>query len=108
MIDKGTLWIVILGLGAGTFGLRFVFLGLIGSRNIPEWVLRHLRYTAVAMLPAIAAPMVLFPAGGEVALDAPRMAAAVVTLVTGYLSRNLMAAVLAGAGTLYGLLFLLG
>jgi branched-subunit amino acid transport protein len=108
MIDKSTLWIVILGLGAGTFGLRFVFLGLIGSRNIPEWVLRHLRYTAVAMLPAIAAPMVLFPAGGEVVLDTPRMAAAVVTLVTGYLSRNLMAAVLAGAGTLYGLLFLLG
>ncbi|MEM6277414.1 MAG: AzlD domain-containing protein, partial [Pseudomonadota bacterium] len=44
------IWVVILGLGLGSFAMRFSFLGLIGDRNLPPWVLRHLRYTAVAVL----------------------------------------------------------
>ena len=60
-IDKTTLWIVILGLGAGSFFLRFVFLGIVGNRALPGWVLRHLRYTSVAILPGLVAPMVVWP-----------------------------------------------
>ena len=62
-----TIWGVILALGAGTFLIRFSFLGLIGRKPMPEWVLRHLRYTAVAVLPGLVAPLVLWPAatGGE-------------------------------------------
>ena len=48
MIDKTDLWIVIVALAVGSFGLRFLFLGLIGDRAMPEWIMRHLRYTAVA------------------------------------------------------------
>jgi branched-subunit amino acid transport protein len=56
------IWIIIVLLGVGTFLIRFSFLGLIGNRELPEWVLRHLRYTAVAILPAMVAPLVLWPA----------------------------------------------
>ncbi len=106
--DPLHLWIVILGLGVGSFALRFVFLGLIGDRELPEWVLRHLRYTAVAILPALVAPLVLWPAatGGE--LDPARLAAAAATVIAGLLTHNVFAAIGAGAGTLYGLLYLLG
>ena len=31
MIDRVDLWTVIIGLGIGSFGLRFVFLGLVGE-----------------------------------------------------------------------------
>ena len=65
MIDHHTLWLVIAALGLGSFGLRFVFLGLIGDRQLPDWALRHLRYTAVAVLPALVAPLVVSPAGGN-------------------------------------------
>ena len=54
-------WLIILALGVGTYLFRFSFIGLIGSREMPEWLLRHLRYTPVAMLPALVAPLILWP-----------------------------------------------
>lgn len=108
MIETTTLWIVIIGLGAGSFFLRFLFTGLVGDRAMPAWLLRHLRYTAVAVLPALVAPQVLWPAatGGEP--DPARLAAAAAALSVGLITKNVMAAVAAGALTLYGMLYLLG
>lgn len=107
-IESAQVWVVIILLGLGSFGLRFVFLGLIGDRPMPPWVLRHLRYTAVAILPALVAPMVVWPQATGGQLDAPRLAAALVTLTVGYATKNVLAAIGLGAGTLYGLLYLLG
>lgn len=108
MIDQGTLWTVILGLGLGSYLLRFTFIGLVGNRPIPEWLLRHLRYTAVAILPALVAPQILWPAATNGDTDPARLAAACVTLAVGLISRNVFAAIFAGAMTLYALLYLLG
>ncbi len=107
MIDSTQLWIVILGLGAGSFALRFSFLGIIGKRPLPEWVLRHLRYTAVAVLPGLIAPLVLWPAatGGEP--DPARLTAAAVTLLVGITTRNVLAAIFGGAIALYGMMYLI-
>jgi branched-subunit amino acid transport protein len=102
MIDKTSLWIVIILLGLGSFGLRFAFTGLIGNRPLPPWVLRHLRYTAVAVLPGLVAPLVVWPAATGGTLDAPRMAAALVTLAAGYYLKNVILAIVLGALTLYG------
>ncbi|MBA83385.1 AzlD domain-containing protein [Thalassobius sp. S69A] len=107
-IEPVTLWIVIIGLGLGSFGLRFMFTGFVGNRPMPEWVLRHLRYTAVAILPALVAPAVVWPAATGGQLDAPRMIAAVVTIGVGYFSKNVLAAIFCGAGSLYLALYLLG
>ncbi|WP_296761637.1 AzlD domain-containing protein [Sediminimonas sp.] len=107
-LDSTQVWVVIILLGLGSFGLRFVFLGLIGDRPMPPWVLRHLRYTAVAVLPALVAPMVAWPGATDGQLDAPRLAAALVTLGVGYFTKNVLAAIGLGAATLYGLLYLLG
>lgn len=106
--DQSTLWTVILGLAVGSFALRFAFIGLVGSRSMPVWLLRYLRYTAVAVLPALVAPLVIWPTatGGEP--DAPRMAAAAVTLLVGLMTKNVLAAIFAGAATLFGLLSLIG
>lgn len=107
-IDPTTLWIVIIGLGLGSFGLRFVFTGIIGNRPMPDWVLRHLRYTAVAILPGLVAPAVLWPAATGGQPDAPRVIAALVTVAVGYVSKNVLAAIFCGAGSLYLSLYLLG
>ncbi|MGR3493590.1 MAG: AzlD domain-containing protein [Shimia sp.] len=94
------IWAVIVGLGIGSFALRFSFLGLIGSRALPDWVLRHLRYTAVAVLPGLVAPLVIWPpaTGGEV--DPVRLSAAFVCGVVGWLTRSVLWAMVAGAGVL--------
>ena len=97
-IDRVDLWIVIIGLGLGSFVLRFAFLGLIGNRQMPEWLLRHLRYTPVAVLPALVAPLVVWPAptGGETSL--PHLAIAALTFAAGAVTRNVLWALACGAG----------
>jgi len=108
MIDKTDLWIVIIGLGLGSFLLRFTFIGLVGGRPIPEWMLRHLRYTAVAILPALVAPLVVWPAATDGQLDAPRLMAAAATVAVGLATRNVFGAIFAGAFVLYSSMYLLG
>ncbi|WP_298850700.1 AzlD domain-containing protein [uncultured Ruegeria sp.] len=105
--DPVTIWTIIIGLAIGSYALRFVFIGLVGDRPMPPWLLRHLRYTAVAILPALIAPLVVWPSATEGQPDLPRMSAAAVALVVGVISKNVLAAIFSGAATLYGLLYLL-
>ncbi|CUH54245.1 AzlD domain-containing protein [Shimia sp. R11_0] len=107
MSETATIWLIIVSLGIGSFGLRYIFLGVIGDRQMPEWILRHLRYTAVAVLPGLVAPLVIWPAATGGQPDPARMSAAAVTLVVGYLTKNVLAAIFAGAGTLFLMLYLL-
>ena len=100
------IWTIILGLGAGTLLLRFSFLGLIGRRQLPEWVLRHLRYTPVAVLPGLVAPQVFFPPANDGVTDPLRLIAAAVTLAVGYYTKSVLWAILAGFATLMALLAL--
>jgi len=102
------IWLIIAALGVGTFLIRFSFLGLIGARRLPPWVLRHLRYTPVAVLPGLVAPLILWPEATGGNLDAPRLLAACATVLAGLLTKNTLMAIIAGAVTLYGALFLLG
>ena len=94
------IWLVLVLLGIGTYLVRLSFLGLIGDRQMPDRVLRHLRYTPVAVLPGLVAPLAVWPAatGGEP--DAARMIAALVTLGVAYWRKNLLWGVFAGAAML--------
>lgn len=94
--SAGEIWFIILALGVATFAIRFSFLGLIGNRELPDWLLRHLRYTPVAILPALVTPAILWPeaTGGD--LSAPHLLAAAVALGIGYWRKNAVLA--AGAG----------
>ncbi len=100
MIDRTELWIVIAALGLGSFGLRFLFLGLVGDRPLPNWLLRHLRYTAVSIIPALLAPLVMWPAATGGTPDPLRLTAAGAALVAGLLTRNVIAAMAAGAAVM--------
>lgn len=107
MIEGYAIWGIIAALGIGSFVIRFSFLGLIGDRPMPPWVLRHLRYTAVAVLPALVAPLVVWPAATEGAPDPARLAAAVMTFLAGLVTKSAIVAILVGAATLYLGLFVL-
>ncbi|MBK4216541.1 AzlD domain-containing protein [Paracoccus caeni] len=102
-----TIWIIIVLLGIGTYLIRWSFLGALGNRPMPAWVLRMLRYTPVAVLPALVAPLVMWPqaTGGEP--DVARLAAAAATLGVGVLTKSVIWAILAGGCTLFGLLYLI-
>jgi branched-subunit amino acid transport protein len=97
-------WTVIVGLGIGTFLIRFSFLGLLGQRPLPPWVLRHLRYTAVAVLPGLVAPLALWPAATGGQTDPARLLAALATVAAGIWTRSVLGAMVAGAVVLYAVL----
>jgi len=105
---EAQIWGIIVAMGIGTFLIRFSFLGLIGSRPMPPWVIRHLRYTSVAILPGLVAPLVLWPSATDGQPDPARLAAAAVTVVVGYWTKGVVIAMVSGAATLYGVQYLLG
>lgn len=104
--DQSTIWLVIILLGVGSFVLRFSFLGLIGDRQLPEWALRLLRYTPVAVIPGLMAPQIFLPIEGGTMPDPVKLAAAGVTIAVGLWSRNVIAAMAAGVAVLSALLWL--
>lgn len=99
------IWLIILLLGAGTFLIRFSFLGLIGDRPMPPLVLKLLRFTPVAVLPGMVAPLVLWPAATGGVPDPARLIAAAVTVAVGIWTRNAIWGIGAGIGTLYAALW---
>ncbi|MDO5370813.1 AzlD domain-containing protein [Paracoccus sp. (in: a-proteobacteria)] len=98
--SDATIWLVIVVLGIGTFLLRWSFLSVVGDRPVPEWAQRILRYTAVSVLPAMVAPLVLWPAATGGQLDPVRLAAAAATVGLGLLTRNTLWAIIAGGAVL--------
>ncbi|PWJ22012.1 AzlD domain-containing protein [Jannaschia seohaensis] len=96
-MTDATVWTIIAALGLGTYLSRFAFLGLIGDRPLPPWLLRHLRYTGVAVLPGLVAPLLVWPeaTGGE--LDPLRLLAAAVALGVGVWRKDVVVAAVAGA-----------
>ena len=102
------IWLIILVLGAGTFLVRFSFLGALGSRSLPAWLLRHLRYTAVGILPAMVTPLVLWPQATGGQMEAGRIAAATLALAVGLWTRNAIWAIVTGMAGFWGLGWLLG
>lgn len=99
--SDAAVWGIIAALALGTWLIRFSFLGLIGGRRLPPWVLRHLRYTPVAVIPALIAPLVVWPqaTGGET--EPARLVAALAALAVGFGLRSVLGAIGAGMGTLY-------
>lgn len=108
MSETARIWIVILALGIGTFLIRYSFIGLVGDRVLPRWLMRLLAFVPVAVLPALVAPLVVWPAATRGAVDPARLIAAAVALAIGMTTRNILATIAGGMGTLYLMLWLIG
>ena len=106
--SDGEIWVIIAAMGVGTFLIRFSFLGAFGQINMPTWALRLLRYTPVAVLPGLVAPMVLWPAATDGQLDPARTVATLVALSLGIYFKNVLMAMFGGGAALYLMLYFVG
>lgn len=99
--SNAEIWFIIIAMGIGTYLIRFSFLGLIGDRPMHPFVLRLLRFTPVAVLPGMVAPLALWPVatGGET--EPVRLAAMLATLVVGVWTRNTLWGIAGGIAVLY-------
>lgn len=104
-MDSTQSWVVVLGLAAGTFLIRYSFIGLFANRAMPPWLDRALKL----MVPAIFAAIVfggVVMVGGQVAglSQWPRYAAAGVALAAAVASRgSMLVTVIMGMAALHGL-----
>lgn len=98
-------WAVVLGLGVGTFLIRYSFIGLFARRDMPPWLLHALRLIVPAIFGAIVASGVAVVGGQTVGLSEwPRFAAAAIALAVAVRWRgNLLVTLAAGMAALHGL-----
>jgi len=106
--STGEIWLIIAIMAVGTFAIRFSFLGLIGNRPMPPLVLRLLRYTPVAVLPGMVAPLVLWPAATGGQLDMVRILSAVAAMIVAYRSKKVVWGMAAGVIVFYAGLWATG
>lgn len=100
MTSDPKIWTIILGLAVASFVLRFAFLGVVGNRPLPGWLMRHLRYASVSIIPALVAPAVLWPVATEGETDPLRLAAAAATVAAGFVFKQFFAAIATGAAVM--------
>lgn len=111
-IDLGspTVWLIILALGVGCFALRVSFIQLHGWLiEFPPVLEESLEYLPPAILAGLAASFLLIGDGSIVTpvLDVPVIAAVAAGIVA-WRTESMLATVVVGMGTLWGLHLLIG
>ncbi|NNC92941.1 MAG: AzlD domain-containing protein [Acidimicrobiia bacterium] len=94
---------VILVIGVGTYVLRLSFIGLLGTRPMPSWAQRPLRFVAPAVLSALVVPAVVLAEGSVdlTPLGNPRFLAAVAAGLVAWRLKNVAGVVVVGMGLLW-------
>jgi branched-subunit amino acid transport protein len=94
------IWLTIIGLAIATFLIRFSFIGILGGRKMPTWLLMALRYVPVTILPALVAPAIIWPEATSGVFDPMRASVAALTFGLAWVLRNPMLGFLGGLACL--------
>lgn len=102
-------WLLIIGIGIATFGLRLSFILGLGQVEMPALALRTLRFVPIAVLTAIIVPQLLLPGGTiELSLHNPRWIAGLLAALIAWRTRNVFLTIMVGMLALWGLQAVLG
>jgi len=95
------IWLVFLLGGLLTFGMRFFFIYLLGSFEVPDTMRRALRFVPPAVLSAIVVPELLIRSGQiDVSWMNFRLLAGVVAVLVAWRTKNTLLTILGGMATL--------
>lgn len=97
-------WLIVLALAAGTFLIRYSFIGLFANRDMPAWLNHALQLMVPGIFGAIVFSGVVM-AGGQAAgwAEWPRYAAALAAFGVALKTRgNLLMTVVCGMAALHG------
>jgi branched-subunit amino acid transport protein len=91
------IWLVLILGGLLTFGMRFIFVYLLGRFEVPETVRRALRFVPPAVLTAIVVPELLVRSGQvDLSLTNFRLLAGLVAVVVAWRTKNTLLTILSG------------
>ncbi len=89
--------LLVAGMMAVTFGVRWPVLTLVGRLSLPQPVLDAMKFIPPAVLTAIIAPALLMPNGAlDLSLDNAYLIAGIVSALIAWRTRNLLATILIG------------
>lgn len=90
-------FLLILGMTAVTFGVRYFTLAALSRASLPEPLFRALRYVPPAVLAAIIAPAVLMDESGlNLSRSNAPLFASLVAILVAWRSRNLLLTIMLG------------
>jgi branched-subunit amino acid transport protein len=90
-VSTSTLWLAIVGAGAGTFALRLSFIALLGQVEMPLFLRRILRLVPAAVLTAFVIPLLFYENGAlQVSLGNERLLAGLVAALIAWRTRSVL------------------
>lgn len=94
--------LLLLGMFAVTFGVRYPVLALVSRTRLPVIVTQGLKYVPPTVLTAIIVPAVLLPDGKglEISLSNAPLFASTIAVLVAWRTKNLLLTILTGMGTL--------
>ena len=92
---------LMLGIGAGTFLIRFSFIWFLGQGQIRPGFQRVLRFVPAAVLSALIVPSFVFAPHAAYFADGPRILAGTIAAFIASRSGNVLLTISAGMGTLW-------
>jgi branched-subunit amino acid transport protein len=105
---RASLLITFAAMGVATYLTRAPFLVLFARRRLPGWLGRYFAALPIALLVALAVPLVLLDGGRFVSAADPRLPAALAVILVARRTGNLLLAVATGAVLVAALRALLG
>lgn len=100
-LDSATLWLTMLGIGGGTFLIRFSFIWLFGRGEVRPGVQRVLRFVPASVLSALILPSFVFPQQAAFSLGNERMWAGLIAAAIAWRTRNVLLTIAAGMVSLW-------
>jgi len=103
-MSSTTLWLTILGVGAGTYLLRLSFIEMWKWLRVPPLLMRALDYVPSAVLAALVLPSLLRSGGSiDVSLDNLRLYAGLMATAVAWYSKSMLLTLATGMIALWGL-----
>lgn len=102
--------ILIAGMAAVTFAVRYPVLALLGKIELPPLVLRALRFVPPAVLSAISLPAVLYPDGStlHLGIDNAYLGAGIIAALVSWRTKSLLITIIGGMAAFFLWRWLLG
>lgn len=90
-IEVGTLWLMLIGMGVGTYALRLSFILLLGQMDVPSVLVRALRFVPAAVLCALIFPALSLKSGTlDVSLTNERLLAGMLAALVAWRTNNVL------------------
>ncbi len=105
MYSNSTLWLIIIGMGVITFLIRVSMIVLLGKVDVPDIVMRGLRYVPPAVLSAIIFPEMIYPGPDYVfdfSMGNARLFSGLFAIAAALVSKNIFVTIGVGLAVMWG------